>query len=70
MTYVLIANPDGTTTIQVDFANEGVNLQGRISIKGGEVKTLQYLPIFEADLRRNFADLFPLPEMPSGGELL
>ena len=70
MTYTLTVNPDGTTTIQVDFADEGVGVQGQTSIKGGEVEALRYLPTFEADLRRNFADLFPIPEMPPGGEIL
>jgi len=70
MMYTLMVNPNGTTTIQVDFADEGVVAQGQTSIKGGEVEALRYLPTFEADLRRNFADLFPVPEIPPGGEIL
>jgi hypothetical protein len=73
MTYVLAVNPDGTTIIQVDFSDEGVALTGETRIKGGEAEALAYLPIFEADLRRNYAELFPLPELPEptpGGELL
>lgn len=58
---------DGITRINVDFSDEGVNLQGETTVKGGEAEALQYLPTFEADLRRNFSDLFPLPEMPEGG---
>lgn len=69
MTYVITENPDGTATIQVDFADENVDLQGVTSVKGGEVEALRYLPVFEADLRRNFAHLFPVPEQPLGGEV-
>jgi len=60
----------GTTIIQICFENE--NLEGQISIKGDEAAALSYLPIFEADLRYNFSDLFPVPEipaMPKGGDL-
>ena len=69
MTYTFTLNPDGTTTIQVDFSDENVNLQGQTSIKGGVVEAMRYLPVFEADLRRNFTDLFSVPELPPGGEI-
>lgn len=69
MTNVITVNPDGTTTIAVDFADETVDLQGLTSVKGGEAEALSYLHFFEADLRSNFADLFPVPETPPGGEL-
>lgn len=69
MTHTLTVNPDGTTTIQVDFADEEVNLTGETSVKGGEAEALRYLSAFETDLRRNFAELFPVPEMPTGGEI-
>jgi len=58
----LIENQDGTTTICADFKDENVNLQGEITVKGGETEALCYLPFFEADLRRNFAERFPVPE--------
>jgi hypothetical protein len=67
MTYIVTVNDDGTTTIEISFIDEGVNLQGRTNVKGGELEALNYLPVFEADLRRNYADLFPLPLMPEGG---
>ncbi len=67
MTYVLTVNGDGTTTIEISFIDEGVDIQGRTNVKGGEAEALSYLPVFEADLRRNYADLFPLPPMPEGG---
>lgn len=67
MTYEFIDNQNGTTTINVSFTDENVELQGTTTIKGGEQEALEYLPVFEADLRRNYSDLFPLPEMPEGG---
>jgi len=63
MTYVCIAEQDGTTTLTIDFADEGVQLTGETSIKGGEASALTYLPTFELDLRRNFSDKFPVPEV-------
>ena len=56
-----------TTRIVVDFADEGVDLAGETSIIGDEQKASAYLPFFERDLRRNFADKFPQPEVPAGG---
>ena len=58
---------DNLTIIQVSFADEGVDLVGETSVIGGEQKALDYLPFFEKDLRRNFADKFPQPESPAGG---
>lgn len=56
-----------TTRIVVDFADEGVDLAGETSIIGDEQKAAAYLPFFDRDLRRNFADQFPQPEPPAGG---
>lgn len=64
MKYTCIAEQDGTTTLKIDFADEGVQLTGETSIKGGESAALSYLPVFESDLRRNFVDKFPVPEVP------
>lgn len=68
MTYKLIENEDGTTTIKVSFLDEGVELEGETRVKGEVSKALAYMPIYEADLRRNYADLFPIFEVLSGGE--
>jgi hypothetical protein len=68
MTHNIKVNQNGTTTIQVDFSDEDVNLQGQTSVKGGQSQAQSYLPVFEADLRRNFADKFPLPEVPESDE--
>ena len=66
MTHVFTV--DGNlTNIAVSFADEGVELTGETSVIGGEQKALDYLPFFERDLRRNFADKFPQPEPPAGG---
>jgi len=69
MIYEFIVNQDKTTTIKVNFIDEGVELTGETSIKGDESVALSYLPVYEADLRRNFAHLFPVPELPHGGEV-
>lgn len=65
MTNTVTINEDGTTTIAVDFADEGITLTGETAVKGNESDALRYLPTFEADLRRNYADLFPLPPQPA-----
>jgi len=51
---------DGITKIKIDFSDEGVNLQGETFIKGGEEEAINYIPIFEKDLRYNFIELFPI----------
>ena len=58
---------DNLTTIKVSFADEGVELAGETTIIGDEQQALDYLPFFERDLRRNFAEKFPQPELPAGG---
>ena len=63
MTYEFVNNDD-TTIIMVDFADEGVELTGETSVKGGESSAQSYLPVFESDLRRNFSERFPVPVMP------
>lgn len=62
MTYDIAVLDDGTARIDVSFADEGVDLQGTTTVKGGEAEAIAYLPTFEADLRRNYRHLFPEPE--------
>lgn len=62
MTHTITVLENGTAKINVDFSDEGVNLQGETFVKGGEVEALNYLPVFEQDLRRNYYELFPKPE--------
>ena len=56
-----------TTKINVSFSDEGVELTGETSVLGNEARARDYLPFFEKDLRNNFADKFPQPELPVGG---
>ena len=62
------------TKLIIDFSDEGVNLIGETEAVGDEGKALAYAHFFEQDLRRNNAELFPVPEpieapeMPGGDE--
>ena len=61
------------TKLTIDFNDEGVNLIGETEIVGDESKALSYAPFFEQDLRRNNAELFPVPEIEipeMGGEMI
>ena len=65
---------DKRTKLILDFSDEGVSLVGETEVVGDESKALSYAPFFEQDLRRNNAELFPVPEpieapeMPGGDE--
>ena len=58
----------------IDFSDEGVSLVGETEVVGDESEVLAYAHFFEQDLRRNNAELFPVPEpieapeMPGGDE--
>jgi hypothetical protein len=70
MELVVTENQDGTTSITIDFIDEGVDLQCETTVKGDKSAAYAYLPFFEKDMRRNFADRWPLPDpspMPEGG---
>lgn len=67
MTYTVNDIGGGKQAIAIDFADEGVQLQGNTSILGGEVQARQYVPVFEADLRRANSHLFPV-EAPENHE--
>ena len=61
------------TKLTIDFNDEGVNLIGETEIVGDESKALAYAHFFEQDLRRNNAELFPVPEIEipeMGGEMI
>ena len=51
------------TRLTVDFMDEAVDLTGTMLIAGDESAALAYAHFFEADLRRNNAELFPVPEI-------
>jgi hypothetical protein len=53
------------TQIDMDFSDEGVNLQGSVKVCG-DWQT--YLKTFENDMRNNHRALFPMPE-PVEGEM-
>ena len=60
---------DKHTGLTIDFSDEGISLVGETEVVGDESKALAYASFFEADLRRNNAELFPQPEMPVTPEM-
>lgn len=68
---ISIEEKQNTTTLCIDFLDEGVDLQCETSVKGDASSAIAYLSFFERDMRRNFADEFPevpeAPEAPEGG---
>ena len=62
------------TKLTIDFTDEGVFLTGETEVVGNEDTARAYVSFFEQDLRRNNAELFPVPEpieapeMPGGDE--
>ena len=62
------------TKLTIDFNDENITLVGETEVMGDESKALSYAHFFEQDLRRNNAELFPIPEpieapeMPGGDE--
>lgn len=57
------------TKLTIDFVDEGVSLVGETEVVGNEDTARGYASFFEADLRRNNAELFPQPEPEMGGEI-
>jgi len=51
------------TKLTIDFTDEGVFLIGETEVVGNEDTARAYASFFEADLRRNNAELFPIPEI-------
>lgn len=66
MIYEITAS-ENVSILGVSFADEGVELTEHIKVDSGEQAALAYLPFFVADLRRNYAHLFPQPVQPDGG---
>ena len=60
MTYEITAS-DNVSILGVSFVDEGIDLTDHIKVDGDEQKALAYLPFFVADLKRNYAHLFPQP---------
>lgn len=69
MMYTITEIGDGTTRIAADFADEGVGLACETFVAGDEGNAIEYLPVFERDMRVNFRNLFPAeePEVAEGG---
>lgn len=63
MTYQLIDAGSGITDIQMGFADEGVNLNVSRKVAGNAEKAMTQVKVLEADTRKDYADLFPLPEV-------
>ena len=64
---------DKHTQLMLDFSDEGISLVGETLVYGDEAKALAYAHFFEQDLRRNNAELFPVPEVEiteMGGEMI
>ena len=59
---------DKRTKLTIDFNDENITLVGETEVVGDESKALSYAHFFEQDLRRNNAELFPVPEMPEASE--
>lgn len=64
----LVNGVEQITQINVDFSDEGVNLQGSVKVRGD---WQGYLSVFENDMRNNYRALFPMPEPvePVEGEM-
>ena len=60
---------DKRTKLILDFSDEGVSLVGETEVAGDESAALAYAHFFEQDLRRNNAELFPVPEIPEAEEM-
>ena len=58
------------TKLTIDFADEGAFLIGETEVVGNEDTARAYASFFEADLRRNNAELFPQLETEMEGEMI
>lgn len=58
------------TRLILDFSDEGIALTGTTLVAGDESAARSYAHFFEQDLRRNNAELFPVPEIEMGGEMI
>ena len=53
---------DKRTKLTIDFNDENITLVGETEVVGNTDTALAYAHFFEQDLRRNNAELFPVPE--------
>lgn len=57
-------------TFNAEELTDGETLAGTTIIKGTSEQANDYAGVFEADLRHQFADKFPVPEIPVNGDML
>ena len=62
----VITEQGDVAELVLDFTDEGVELIGTTHVKGDAAQAEAYAPFFEADLRRNFAHLWPVAEAEEG----
>lgn len=58
--------------LELDFTGDldlRAELEAKIRVKGGMIEAKRYMRFFEADMRRNFAELFPPPPEPEPMEV-
>ncbi|NLZ76755.1 MAG: hypothetical protein GX911_02160 [Spirochaetales bacterium] len=63
MTYQFVTTDSGITEILMEFLDEGVNLTVSRKVAGDTEKAMTQVKVLEADARRDYAELFPLPEV-------
>ena len=71
MRYTITELGDGITRLQMNFADESVDLECETVVGGDSDVAEGYVSIFERDMRANFRHLFPMPEIEEvegGGE--
>ena len=70
MKYTITELGDGITRLQMNFADESVDLECETVVGGDSDVAEGYVSVFEHDMRANFRHLFPEPEHEpvEGGE--
>jgi len=56
--------------INLDYADEGVELAQEKKFSGSEEAANAYVPIMDADIRERYAHLFPLPIIENEEEMM
>lgn len=62
MTSNITALTDNRQQIDLDYADEGIELQGSTTIIGDTARAASYVEVFDRDLRKTYSHLFPQPE--------
>ena len=64
MEYNIEELENGITKLTVDFSDEGIDLQGKTTVKGTAEDAEKYVDTFAKDLKQNNIELFPKPPEP------